>query len=123
MYTTAVLAEHFKVSPENIRRILKSKWQPSEEQAERRRQGWEKRGEKKWTEMATLGIRPPKRWREKGAGRAPDGGAPLWKKGSKEKTVGGERWIHQSDTEPFLAAADRIAEEQTPSVSIAERIL
>jgi hypothetical protein len=30
-YTTPVLASRFKVSPEAVRRILKSKWQPSDE--------------------------------------------------------------------------------------------
>ncbi|KAH7061211.1 hypothetical protein B0J12DRAFT_553139, partial [Macrophomina phaseolina] len=31
-YTTPVLANEFKVSPEAIRRILKSKWRPKEEE-------------------------------------------------------------------------------------------
>jgi hypothetical protein len=31
-YTTPVLAAQFRISPEAVRRILKSKWQPSEEQ-------------------------------------------------------------------------------------------
>ncbi|KAI0792386.1 hypothetical protein C8Q75DRAFT_692771, partial [Abortiporus biennis] len=31
-FSTAVLAEKFKISPEAVRRILKSKWQPSKEQ-------------------------------------------------------------------------------------------
>ncbi|KAF8649612.1 hypothetical protein AX16_005702 [Volvariella volvacea WC 439] len=30
-FTTALLAEKFKISPEAVRRILKSKWQPSKE--------------------------------------------------------------------------------------------
>ena len=45
----------FKVSPEAIRRILKSKWEPNEEEQERRAERWERRGEKIWA-----------RWRETG---------------------------------------------------------
>ena len=33
--TTPVLAERFRISPEAVRRILKSKWQPTKEQRER----------------------------------------------------------------------------------------
>ncbi|KAA1472042.1 hypothetical protein DENSPDRAFT_742494, partial [Dentipellis sp. KUC8613] len=31
-FTTPVLAEKFRVSPEAVRRILRSKWQPTKEQ-------------------------------------------------------------------------------------------
>ncbi|MCJ1352197.1 MAG: Required for respiratory growth protein 9 mitochondrial [Icmadophila ericetorum] len=68
-YTTPVLAEHFKVSPEAIRRILKSKWKPNEEQEEDRRRRWDKRGETIWSSMVELGVKPPKKWREMGIGR------------------------------------------------------
>ncbi|KAJ5569422.1 Required for respiratory growth protein 9 [Penicillium hispanicum] len=57
-FTTAVLAEEFKVSPEAIRRILKSKWRPSASEAEDRRKRWEKRHERIWSQMAELGLRP-----------------------------------------------------------------
>lgn len=57
-FTTAVLAEEFKVSPEAIRRILKSRWRPSETEAEDRRKRWEKRHERIWSRMAELGLRP-----------------------------------------------------------------
>lgn len=57
-FTTAVLAEEFKVSPEAIRRILKSRWRPSEAEAESRRKRWEKRHERIWSRMAELGLRP-----------------------------------------------------------------
>lgn len=70
-YTTPVLANHFKVSPEAIRRILKSKWRPSEEEAEERRDRWNKRGEKIWSQMVELGVKPPKKWREMGIERRP----------------------------------------------------
>lgn len=44
-YSTPVLAQHFKITPEAIRRILKSKWRPNEEEIEDRKRRWEKRGE------------------------------------------------------------------------------
>ena len=67
-YTTATLSDHFKISPEAIRRILKSKWRPNDREAEDRRARWERRGAKKWQEMAELGVRPPAKWRALGAG-------------------------------------------------------
>ena len=65
-YNTQTLAQHFHITPEAIRRILKSKWRPNEEEAEERRLRWEKRGVKKWSEMAELGIKPPAKWRALG---------------------------------------------------------
>ncbi len=57
-YSTPMLAEHFKVSPEAIRRILKSKWRPSEKEMEKRRERWAKRHDRIWDQMAELGLRP-----------------------------------------------------------------
>ncbi|KAL4956901.1 hypothetical protein BDW69DRAFT_157543 [Aspergillus filifer] len=57
-FNTAVLAQEFKVSPEAIRRILRSKWRPSATEAEKRRERWEKRHERIWSHMAELGLRP-----------------------------------------------------------------
>jgi len=34
-FSTPILAEKFRVSPEAVRRILKSKWQPTKEQGDR----------------------------------------------------------------------------------------
>ncbi|KAI4135579.1 MAG: hypothetical protein LQ347_000548 [Umbilicaria vellea] len=65
-YTTPVLADQFKVSPEAVRRILKSKWRPSEEEEADRRRRWDKRGEIIWGQMVEIGIKPPKKWREMG---------------------------------------------------------
>ncbi|KAK4970473.1 Required for respiratory growth protein 9 mitochondrial [Elasticomyces elasticus] len=106
-FTTPILSEHFKVSPEAIRRILKSKWQPSEEEAEDRRLRWERRGERKWTEMVELGMRPPKKWREMGVGKAEKGEKPRWKKIGKVSEgqrqgvdsaygTGGDEWWSQT---------------------------
>lgn len=68
-YTTPVLADQFEVSSEAIRRILKSKWRPNDEEEEERRDRWNKRGESIWSQMAELGVKPPKKWRQKGIGR------------------------------------------------------
>ncbi|KAF2839536.1 hypothetical protein M501DRAFT_1002965 [Patellaria atrata CBS 101060] len=78
-FTTPVLAEEFKISPDAIRRILKSKWRPSAEEEEDRRERWEKRGERVWTNLAELGTKPPKKWRIKGIGKSEFGGPPKWK--------------------------------------------
>jgi hypothetical protein len=82
-FTTPVLSEYFKVSPEAIRRILKSKWQPSDEELEARMQRWDKRGERIWSNLVEMGVKPPKRWRDMGVGRATNGERPPWKGGSR----------------------------------------
>ncbi|KAB8346049.1 hypothetical protein FH972_023101 [Carpinus fangiana] len=70
-FTTPALAEQFKVSPEAIRRILKSKWRPNGEEEEKRMRRWDKRGEKIWTQKVEEGVHPPKKWREMGIGGGP----------------------------------------------------
>lgn len=57
-FTTAVLAREFEMSPEAIRRILKSRWRPSEDEMDSRRQRWEKRHDRIWSRMVELGLRP-----------------------------------------------------------------
>jgi len=135
IYTTAQLSTHFKTSPEAIRRILKSKWRPSEEEQEGRRDRWERRGERKWSEMVEMGIRPPKKWRDMGVGQVLGGREekPAWKRRDGEKKGKGERWIHQPQTELFTRAADVVGDEgfdADPDVggarrrsNLAERIL
>lgn len=66
-YTTPVLASHFQISPEAIRRILKSKWRPNQEEELERRDRWTKRGESIWRRMVEIGIKPPKKWRYMGS--------------------------------------------------------
>jgi hypothetical protein len=78
-FTTPVLSQHFKVSPEAIRRILKSKWQPSDAEYEARMERWNKRGERIWSNLVEMGVKPPKKWREMGVGRSENGEAPRWK--------------------------------------------
>lgn len=70
-YTTPVLAAKFEVSPEVIRRILRAKWVPSSEEEDRRQDRWFTRGKNIWSQMAELGAKPPKRWRQEGITRDP----------------------------------------------------
>ena len=70
-YTTEVLAQKFEVSPEAIRRILKSKWMPSPEEEINRQERWFGRGKKVWERWAALGKKPPNRWRREGVVRDP----------------------------------------------------
>lgn len=58
-WTTPALSEAFKVSPEAIRRILRSKWQPTEDGRKKRQERWERRHERIWAQMAELGLRKP----------------------------------------------------------------
>lgn len=79
-YTTEVLSQKFQVSPEAIRRILRSKWRPEPEEEIERQERWFKRGTKIWQRYAELGVKPPKKWREQGIKPT-----KYWKEG-EEKT-------------------------------------
>jgi Neugrin len=83
-YPTSVLAEKFEVSPEAIRRILKSKWTPKEDEELDRRRRWFSRGKKVWSRYAELGLKPPARWRKLGIGKRGDS----TDKGGKRSRVG-----------------------------------
>ncbi|KAH9864883.1 hypothetical protein IAQ61_008828 [Plenodomus lingam] len=113
-FTTPVLAEHFKVSSEAIRRILKGKWRPNDEEYEDRMRRWDKRGERIWSNLVEMGVKPPKKWREMGIGRATEGERPLWK-GRRHigANVGphasGERWADiakEHDVESLIPIVD-----------------
>lgn len=86
-YSTENLAEHFKVTPEALRRILRTKWRPDEEEKEERKERWERRGVRKWSEMAEQGVRPPGKWRGLGAVK----GEGLVGTGKKKRREGRER--------------------------------
>lgn len=62
-YSTDLLADQFKMSPEAIRRILKSKWmsRQSPEKVQERRERWAKRHDRIWDAKAQIGLRPPRR--------------------------------------------------------------
>ena len=115
-YTTATLAGHFQVTPEAIRRILKSKWRPNVKEIEDRRQRWEKRGMRKWEDMAEQGIRPPAKWRAMGISHAEsyqDGKPRAEKTRRRREDDGFVRWDDLA----------RDARDDNISRSLAERIL
>ena len=68
-FTTSVLAERFRISPEAVRRILKSKWEPTREQrvriAERVR-----RSREKWIMERRMEERRKQQELDSSAGRA-----------------------------------------------------
>lgn len=68
-YTLRVLADKFEVSPDVIRRILKSKWTPNESEEVDRQRRWFQRGENVWRRYSELGMKPPARWRKAGVGK------------------------------------------------------
>ncbi|CAG8971916.1 hypothetical protein HYALB_00007832 [Hymenoscyphus albidus] len=80
-FTTQFLADHFEISAEGIRRILKSKWVPTPEVQTDRELRWFRRGERVWSRMAELGVKPPRVWRDAGIGR----GKPEWMKPREER--------------------------------------
>ncbi|KAF2190634.1 hypothetical protein K469DRAFT_558656 [Zopfia rhizophila CBS 207.26] len=105
-FTTPVLAQHFKVSPEAIRRILKSKWQPTDEEQEERLRRWDKRGERIWSNLVELGIKPPKKWREMGVGKAKHGEVPNWKSGRRNSVA-----VNDSVGEEIIPIVDKASQE------------
>lgn len=102
-FTTPVLAEHFKVSVEAIRRILKSKWRPSDEEHDERMRRWDKRGERIWSNLVEMGIKPPKKWRQMGVGRAENSSKPVWKTRPRNQII-----VRDSAPESFLPEEDII---------------
>ncbi|KAK4228333.1 hypothetical protein QBC38DRAFT_475432 [Podospora fimiseda] len=75
-YTTEKLSEKFEMSPEAIRRILRSKWEPTAEEEEDRQMRWFNRGKSVWSHWAELGKKPPVRWRKEGIVRDPKWNRP-----------------------------------------------
>ncbi|KAK2001304.1 mitochondrion organization and biogenesis protein [Colletotrichum falcatum] len=70
-YTLRTLANKFEMSPEAMRRILKSKWEASPEEEEERQERWFRRGVSVWSRYAELGMKPPTKWRREGVTRDP----------------------------------------------------
>lgn len=66
-YTTPVLAEQFAVSPEAIRRILKSRWSNNLEpqKAAEIKERWAKRHDRIWDIKSQIGLRPKRKGAKK----------------------------------------------------------
>lgn len=80
-YNTAALASTFGVSPEDIRRILGSKWTPNSWEETDRQRRWFNRGKEIYTKHAAMGQKPPKKWRDEGIGK----GKPEWLKAKQAR--------------------------------------
>jgi hypothetical protein len=118
-YTTPVLADQFKISPEAVRRILRSNWRPSDDQVEDRRARWDKRGQKIWTGMSELGLRPPKKWRDMGIRKKADDH-------KKERGRGGKRVKSNRVVEPTFRPEDEIPwapVEQSPWIQDEDHVV
>lgn len=74
VYNAESLSQKFEMSPEAIRRILRSKWQPKADEEEDRMRRWRNRGISIWERYAAMGINPPKQWREAGVGASKNRG-------------------------------------------------
>ena len=123
-FTTPILANQFKVSPEAIRRILKSKWRPKDEEEESRRRRWEKRGENIWTQMVEMGIKPPKKWRDMGVAKSREtkpARSEQLESQIKSKAKVTSSLFGQSTTDLHTTSANR--HETDSLVPIADRIL
>ncbi|KAI9733559.1 MAG: Required for respiratory growth protein 9 mitochondrial [Cirrosporium novae-zelandiae] len=83
-FPTPTLSKLFKISPEGIRRILKSNWAPTEEEDKDRKQRWVKRGERIWDRWVELGVRPPKKGKGTGKVIARPKKTP-WKGGAERR--------------------------------------
>jgi len=104
-FTTPVLAEHFKISPEAVRRILKSKWRPSNDEEQARRERWDRRGEKIWTTLVDQGVHPPKKWREMGIGGGPRRVAQGTSDHGQRHRRGGPDVVHEDQATSQLSSS------------------
>ncbi|KAK3387622.1 required for respiratory growth protein 9, mitochondrial, partial [Podospora didyma] len=105
VYSTEVLAKNFEMSPEAIRRILRSKWTPSSEEEIDRQERWFNRGKKVWARWAELGKKPPRKWRAEGIVRDPIWNEKGWPKPKKVHPV-------EAEEEPTTEEKKRMRAQQ-----------
>jgi len=135
MYSTERLSNYFQISPESVRRILKGKWQPNEDQARDRQDRWQRRGERKWSDMVKQGIRPPKKWRDLGVGKdivETGEEKSSWRKTTDASTANGtkvdgrrkgERWVEHRSPEELFAHAAHTSTSREADYKISDRIM
>lgn len=114
-YTTEVLAQKFEMSPEAIRRILKSKWEEKDETPDidiQRQERWFKRGKSIWARYAAMGKKPPRKWRAEGVVRHPSWNIPR----GQHSRRGGSVWALRE-----AAEAKPEEEEDDPEKAAARR--
>lgn len=109
-YTTEVLANKFEMSPEAIRRILRSKWEASPEEEEDRERRWHNRGVNIWQHYAAIGKKPPAKWREAGVAVQPRRGRNQDK--AERDSLGDYDEMVQQDDGPGLEQIKRFKTQQ-----------
>lgn len=107
VYTTEALADKFAMSAEAIRRILRSKWQPTPEEDQDRQERWFRRGMQVWEQKAALGIKPPKRWRMEGIARDPSHHERSRRAALREREIEEREIEKYKAARPWLKFADR----------------
>jgi hypothetical protein len=89
---------------------------------------WNKRGERIWSNLVEMGIKPPKKWREMGVGRTENGEMPRWK--SRNRNQVGVRdsindnfkdYIPDEDLIPTVDKSGR-SKPTTSRVPLSERL-
>ena len=120
-FTTSVLADQFKVSPEAVRRILKSKWRPNEKEEEERRERWNKRGMTIWAQMNELGVKPPRKWRDQGVGKFEE--QPLARQQQLQTNQPAGTGSKKESHSESLPAESTIGREIAHAIPLANRIL
>lgn len=115
-FTTAKLAKKFEISPEAIRRILKTKWTPSVEEEEDRQNRWFNRGKRVWAQWAEIGRKPPAKWRAEGVTRH-----PIWNRPKAER--GRVRVSARSKTAVRIDGSSKPSLKDKGKLSMSEGIL
>ncbi|GAB0135551.1 hypothetical protein EsDP_00003884 [Epichloe bromicola] len=96
VYTTQALAAKFEISPEAIRRMLRTNWAPSADEEQDRQERWFRRGKQVWERKAAIGVKPPSKWRREGIVRDVEwherkGRAAKWEREWEESEKNEER--------------------------------
>ena len=119
-YTTPELAQQFQVSPEAVRRILRSKWKPNDEEESDRRRRWDKRGVAIWSQMVETGMKPPRKWRQMGVGKDH---VPLHKRRGRSGAKGTEERKLEDSPAGAWSLSHSTTTKARPSAPLSERIL
>ena len=120
-FTTSVLADQFKVSPEAVRRILKSKWRPNEKEEEERRERWNKRGMTIWAQMNELGVKPPRKWRDQGVGKSEEQSSAREQRLQHDQAA--RKGVEKESYSGRLPAKSTVGREIAHTAPLADRIL
>ncbi|CUS13054.1 unnamed protein product [Tuber aestivum] len=104
--TTQKLSEIFRVSPDAIRRILKSKWTPSPEEAQDRERRWRNRQERVW-----------ERWTDAGCVQTKGMKAEIRELKAKNKA----KWLKEKD-EAFRQYLEKVDQAKKERSAVRDRV-